>query len=158
MLPGFFGYHSCSVLFMEGNNKDLLKIQLNPNFVPEKDKKDEDGGKQQDEDAMSEEDPKVDEDKVEFLSMMNYQATIGLTGIAIREKRVVRLQDSDSWQYYSGDVDNCTSLPQLRTLMIGPMYTRDGQCKGVVQMINKLSGDITDAEMADFSTILPAIA
>ena len=78
--------------------------------------------------------------------------------MALRENQVITLVGSEKWQYYSGDLDNCIDVPIVRTMMIGPLVTNDGQCKGVIQLINKHGGVISQAEQYEFSQMLQPIA
>lgn len=90
--------------------------------------------------------------------MLTLPADVGVTGHAIRTKQSVIMQPTEKSQYYSGDVDNCIEATNIKSMLVGPMYSDDGTCKGVIQLINK-NGDkpITSDEIFEFEQFLPVI-
>lgn len=83
----------------------------------------------------------------------------GLTGLAIKQKGVLRLQVAEKVSEFSTEVDNNINAPSVRSMMIGPLFNKSNQVTGVIQLINKLEDNpITDLEAEEFATLLPTIA
>lgn len=90
--------------------------------------------------------------------MLTLPADVGVTGLAIRSKQTVIMQPTEKSQYYSGDVDNCIEAANVKSMVVGPMFSDDGVCKGVIQLINKLDDKlISQEEVFEFSQVLPVI-
>ena len=76
----------------------------------------------------------------------------GLTGIAIREKRVVTLQSYDKHTEFSIEIDNNIDISVVKSMLIGPLYNEAGKLKGVIQLLNKIDDKpITDHEATEFA-------
>lgn len=87
----------------------------------------------------------------EYRSFDTYTSDIGLTGIAIHQQQVVVLKGSEMWQFYSGDLDNCSAVKHVKTMMIGGLFALDGSCNGAIQMINKIGGFPTETDCGEFA-------
>jgi hypothetical protein len=56
----------------------------------------------------------------------------GLTGLAIKQKGVLRLQVAEKVSEFSTEVDNNINAPNVRSMMIGPLFNKSNQVKGVI--------------------------
>ena len=90
---------------------------------------------------------------------MRYPTDIGCTGQAIQEKRLVYFNTGDPKPIYSGDIDNCNSLSRVDSMLIGPIFDKEGELKGVLQLLNKKGGEkIGQKDLYELSSLLPALA
>ena len=152
------------MLFVDYSNNDLFKLRLiNNKFVPDEEA-DVHGGteKNEDHDDFEENDGKDGiplMNKKEYSSVMRIPPENGLTGISIREKRVITLQSYDKHTDFSVEIDNNIDISVVKSMMIGPLFNEAGKLKGVIQLLNKLDDkQITDHEVNEFSQLLPTIA
>ena len=100
-----------------------------------------------------------EEELVEYSSFVRVPSNDGLTGIAISTGRVFILQPSEKNDQFSVDTDNCVEANSVKSMVIGPMINPKGECKGVIQLINKLDGkDILKKDIIEFAHLLPPMA
>lgn len=78
--------------------------------------------------------------------------------MSIKNKEIMIMDDHNNWQHFAGDVDNSNNLFQVRNLMIGSFFNHEGICKGVIQLVNKRNGIITDINKYEFEQLLPTVA
>lgn len=58
--------------------------------------------------------------------MLRIPSENGITGIAIKEKRVVKLQSYDKQTEFSVEIDNNIEAPVVKSMMVGPLYNEAG--------------------------------
>lgn len=125
------------MLFVDYQTNDLFKLRLiNNKFVPDEEA-DADGGieKNEDNDEFEEDDGKDGinlMNKKEYSTVMRIPSENGLTGIAIKERRVVTMQSYDKHSDFSVEIDNNIDISVVKSMMIGPLFNEAGKLKGII--------------------------
>lgn len=90
---------------------------------------------------------------------MHFPPTMGLTGVAIAQRKPHVSIEGEDDPKYSFEVDNHLQLLDFESIMVVPLIDSKGKLKGVVQMINKIGADeIPESDITEFSQISPSIA
>ena len=78
--------------------------------------------------------------------MLRFIATQGLTVEAIKKKQIIISQTGAKDYLFRAETDNVTRYLQIYNMACVPLFD-DGHCVvAVMQMINKIEGDITDLD------------
>jgi hypothetical protein len=63
---------------------------------------------------------------------VRYPTDVGCTGQAINEKRLVFFNAGDTRDRYVGEIDNCNNLNKVESMLVGPIFDKKGELKGVL--------------------------
>lgn len=92
-------------------------------------------------------------------NIVRYPNNIGLTGLAVDSKEIVVTREGAKDRNFSPEVDNFVNLNKISNMMIGAMVDKNGEVKGVLQLMNKNSadGEITEQDKNELAALLPAL-
>jgi hypothetical protein len=106
MFPRLFSFHESGVLFVDVKTKHLYCITS---------------------DDYSQTAIDLHEDNI-----VRFPANIGLTGAAIKSKSIMVAHNGSKDKTYAPEVDNYINTNKIYNIMIGPMYDKHGNVKGVL--------------------------
>jgi hypothetical protein len=116
VMPQLFNFEACGVLFRDQETKQLFMMQFLPEELTNTDDPDQ---------IIANEVKLVD-------NIVRYPTDIGITGKAIKEKELVYFNYGDKKSEYVGEIDNCMSMSTVDSMLIGPIYDKHGELKGVI--------------------------
>jgi len=68
------------------------------------------------------------------------------------------MQKNKHLHTFSSEIDNMVGVHSVESMLIGPIFDRDGNLKGVIQLINKEGdGIITEQDRIELDSLLPSL-
>lgn len=84
---------------------------------------------------------------------------IGLTGVAIEQKRSMVFQKGEKQTGFLQEIDNIYNIQGVRNILICPFFDEDEKIRGVFQLINKIGHDkIPDQDITETNSICPSLS
>ena len=84
---------------------------------------------------------------------VKFSANLGIAGAAAKKREIVMVNDAYSDDRYYRDVDLQTGF-RTRNLLAGPLLDYDGQLVGVLELLNKNSGNFDSSDIYPFEILL----
>eukprot|EP00347_Sterkiella_histriomuscorum_P004463 403360366 len=133
MFPKLFNFKESGVLFMDVKSKHLYSITSDDYERTAID---------------------LNEDNI-----VRFPNNIGLTGQAIAKKEIIVSHTGFKDRQFAPEVDNYININKINNMLIGAMVDKNGEVKGVLQLINKVGseGQITDQDLIELRALLPAL-
>lgn len=129
MFPGLFRFQQCGVLFVDFESNNLFKFDYR--FQDEQNQK-----------------PKV----------LIYPQNVGCTGQAIERNKIIFYNKGERLLNFVNEIDNSPGLNEVESYLVAPICDYDGKLRGVIQLINRLSGSpISEADVQELEQLTPAL-
>ena len=128
-LPRVLGFHKAAVFFVDPNDRDTIYTITNQ---------------------------AVDPNGYPFVKeTAKYPRHLGVTGRVThtREVQLITQKNITEIGFYS-EIDNILSVRDINNMLIGPLIDSSGEVTGVVQVVNKDKGYVTEADKREFFSLL----
>ena len=129
MFPGLFRFQQCGVLFVDFESNNLFKFDYR--FQDEQTQK-----------------PRV----------LIYPQNVGCTGQAIERNKIIFYNKGERLLNFVNEIDNSPGLNEVESYLVAPICDYDGKLRGVIQLINRVSGArISEADVQELEQLTPAL-
>ena len=71
-----------------------------------------------------------------------YPLGIGISGEVYKTKKIFRSNVGKLEPIYNELIDNAANGPRPKNLLFLPLFSKDGSIIGILQLINKINGDV----------------
>lgn len=130
IFPKIFGYEKAGILFKDDNTQTLYTINC--------------------EDYSQ---IKLFEDNI-----VRYPMNMGLSGKAVQKKKVLITHSGEKDANFASEIDNFLSIYKIQNMLIAPFTDRNGNVRGIIQLINKNGRmKIPESDELEIQALLPAL-